>query len=144
VQQANGAKSIADALPEGITQSPAVPRTAPFATAPPPSNLSSVELRTNSGPAKYDPSLLAAPAVPLSRVFPEYPPLASRVQAKGKVELTVEVDERGNVIKAKAISGPLVLRQAAEEALMKWRFKPATLRGANVKSEVNVSVEFKQ
>jgi TonB family protein len=82
--------------------------------------------------------------VPLTKVSPEYSPVASRFQAKGKVELTVEVDERGNVVKAKAISGPLVLRPAAEEALMKWRFKPATLRGANIKSEVNVSVEFRQ
>jgi len=27
---------------------------------------------------------------------------------------------------------------------MQWRFKPATLRGANIKSEVTISVEFKQ
>jgi TonB family protein len=143
-QQANATKSIADAMPAGITQIPAAPRTADLVTAPPPSNLSNLELRTSSGPAKFDPSRLATPAVPLTKVYPEYPAVASRVRAKGKVELTVEVDERGNVSKAKAISGPLVLRPAAEEALMKWRFKPATLRGANIKSEVNVSVEFKQ
>jgi TonB family protein len=143
-QQPNAAKSISEAMPASIAQIPAARRTAALVTAPPPSNLSNLELKTNSSPAKFDPSLLATPAVPLTKVNPEYPAVASRVQAKGKVELTIEVDERGNVVKATATSGPLVLRPAAEEALMKWRFKPATLRGANIKSEVNVYVEFKQ
>jgi hypothetical protein len=143
-QQTNVAKSTADTPPAGITQIPAASRGAALVTSPPPSNLSNLETKTDSGPTKINPSLLATSAVPLTKVSPEYSPVASRFQAKGKVELTVEVDERGNVVKAKAISGPLVLRPAAEEALMKWRFKPATLRGANIKSEVNVSVEFRQ
>jgi len=143
-QQTTTARSISEALPAGLTQIPAMPRTAPFATAPPPGNLANLESRTEAGSAKINPATLATPAVPLVRVSPQYPATASRIQAKGKVDLTVEVDERGNVTRATAINGPLVLRPAAEEALMKWRFKAATLRGANIRSEVTISVEFKQ
>jgi TonB family protein len=143
-QQPNATKPISEAPPAGLTQIPAAPRTAAFATAPPPGKLTNLEPRADSSLAKLNPATLASPAVPLNRVSPQYPATARRIQEKGKVELTVEVDEQGNVTRAKAISGPLVLRPAAEEALMQWRFKPATLRGANIKSEVTISVEFKQ
>ena len=86
---------------------------------------------------------IATLAVPLLRVAPQYPPLAAKINVKGKVDLSIEIDERGNVVKASAVSGPLMLRPAAEDALMKWRFQPATLRGVNVRSTLNLSVDFK-
>jgi len=58
------------------------------------------------------------------------------------VELEVEVDEKGNVVTAKALSGPIVLMPPAEEALKKWLFKPATRDGLNVRSVLRVEVIF--
>ena len=58
------------------------------------------------------------------------------------MELDVEVDEKGNVVSAKAINGPPVLMPSAEEALKKWLFKPATRDGLNVRSVLRVEVVF--
>jgi TonB family protein len=66
------------------------------------------------------------------------------MKTEGSVSVRVEVNEQGNVARATAISGPPVLRPAAEDALKKWKFKPATLRGVNVKTELIIMVEFKR
>jgi outer membrane biosynthesis protein TonB len=58
------------------------------------------------------------------------------------VVVIVEVDDQGNVVKASAVSGPKVLRAAAEAALLKWRFKPAVQNGVNVSSRVSVGILF--
>jgi TonB family protein len=53
---------------------------------------------------------------------------------KGLVKVTVVVDEEGNVKSAKAFDGPVVLRQAAEDAARDWKFKPATRNGIPTRS----------
>ncbi len=94
--------------------------------------------------AKAEPSPLATPAQPILRVAPDYPMLAARMRTEGSVSVRVEVNDQGNVARATAISGPPVLRPAAEDALKKWKFKPATLRGVNIKTELIIVVEFKR
>jgi TonB family protein len=143
-QPAATPKTTADGQASGADRIPAGYRPPALVPSAPPGNLSSPDLKANPAPKKSDAASIATPPVPVSRVNPEYPLVASRMAAKGRIDLAVEVDEEGKVTKARAISGPLVLRPAAEQALMKWRFKPATLRGVSVKSEVNVSVEFRQ
>jgi protein TonB len=93
-----------------------------------------------TGPAPPVPTL----AEPVSRVVPQYPPLAAKTNTRGRVSVTVEIDEQGKVVAAKAVSGPQLLRPAAEEAIKQWQFKPATLRGVPVRSEMTISVEFRQ
>jgi protein TonB len=142
--QTAGSAVAADAPPPVVTPPPNTVKPAAIdaLAAPPPAT------KSEASPATSAPKTLSPPSVtfaePVFRVLPQYPPAAGRMNAKGKVDLTVEVDDKGNVTSAKAISGPLVLRPVAEDALKKWRFKPATLRGANIKSAVNISVEFKQ
>ncbi len=53
---------------------------------------------------------------------PDYPEEAKNSCANGKVEIEVIIDESGNVIKAKAISGDELLRNSAVEAAMKAKF----------------------
>jgi TonB family protein len=81
--------------------------------------------------------------VPITKVVPQYPALAKKWNVSGTVVLAVEVDEQGKVLKATAVSGPGLLRPAAEEALMRWRFKPAARSGVNVSSEAKISVIFR-
>jgi TonB family protein len=67
------------------------------------------------------------------RVEPVYPSQAMAARVRGTVVVEVTVDEEGRVIAARAVSGPLVLREAAETAAGLWVFKPTMQQGAAVK-----------
>jgi len=107
-----------------------------------------VPLHTSSSPAvagvgaAAPPPEAVSPAVVIEKVNPRYPAEARRLGVRGTVELDAEVDEHGKVVRALAVSGPLMLRPAAAEALLKWRFKPAQRRGVNLRSTARVSVVF--
>jgi TonB family protein len=61
------------------------------------------------------------------RVLPAYPQFAKQLRVSGEVKVEVTIDEGGRVIAAKAISGPLPLRPAAEDSAWKWSFNPTML-----------------
>jgi TonB family protein len=69
----------------------------------------------------------------ITRVNPDYPPNARKMNATGTVEVEVTISEKGLVVEATAISGHFALRSAAVEAARKWVFKPAIFSGAPVK-----------
>jgi TonB family protein len=73
-------------------------------------------------------------AGPIHRVVPTVPLVARSSRTKGVVKVSVDLDEEGNVKSAKAFDGPLMLRQAAEDAARGWKFKPATRNGVPVRS----------
>lgn len=85
----------------------------------------------------------ATPAVAISRVLPVYPEIARKSRTTGTVVLDVLIDEKGKVVKATPASGPLILCPEAANAVLRWRFKPATLNGVNVSSSTQVSIVFK-
>jgi TonB family protein len=64
---------------------------------------------------------------------PAYPPSAKAVKASGAVNVQVEVDEKGNVTTAKALSGHPLLRASAEQAARQAKFNPTLLSGKPVK-----------
>ena len=64
---------------------------------------------------------------------PNYPPAAVAVNAQGKVDVQVLIDESGRVISAKAVSGNPLLRLAAENAARNARFTPTLLSNVPVK-----------
>lgn len=68
-----------------------------------------------------------------SKVVPPYPAAAKTARISGAVNVQVTIDESGRVISASAVSGPAILRQAAEQAARGWRFAPTTLSGQPVK-----------
>ncbi len=78
----------------------------------------------------------------IKKVAPEYPILARMQKIAGKVEVEAEIDEKGDVVRARAVSGPNALRFSAEEALKKWKFKPASVEGVNVPSKARIAVNF--
>jgi len=60
-------------------------------------------------------------------VKPVYSPAALAVRAAGEVNVQVTIDEKGNVISANAVSGHVLLRQAAETAARASKFNPTQL-----------------
>ena len=64
---------------------------------------------------------------------PAYTPAARAVRATGTVTVQVTVDEKGEVISAKAVSGHPLLHASALQAARKARFAPMLLGGERVK-----------
>jgi TonB family protein len=52
---------------------------------------------------------------------------------EGTVKVYVTLDESGKVAEVTSIEGPMVLRQAAEDAARKWRFLPTAFEGKAVR-----------
>lgn len=76
------------------------------------------------------------------RVEPTYPPLAKAARVNGSVVVEVTVDESGNVIAARAISGHPLLKIAAVEAARGWKFTPTQLSGVPVKVIGTITFNF--
>jgi TonB family protein len=73
---------------------------------------------------------------------PIYPQTARDFCAKGKVEVEVLVDEKGNVIEAKAISGDALLRESAVEAVKKAKFSQPMIDTPIVKTRGTIVYNF--
>jgi TonB family protein len=69
----------------------------------------------------------------ITKVKPNYPPTAKKLNATGAVEVEITISEAGLVLEATAIRGHIALRSAAVEAARQWIFEPATLNGAPVR-----------
>ena len=62
----------------------------------------------------------------VSKVAPVYPELARRMHVGGVVVLQLTVAPDGSVTDAKVESGHALLGSAAQDAVRRWRFEPAT------------------
>jgi TonB family protein len=81
-------------------------------------------------------------AVIIYQAQPEYPQMARASRTSGVVKVSVLVDEEGKVKSAKAVDGPVMLRQAAENAARQCRFKPATRNGVPTQSTQEITFVF--
>jgi len=118
------------------------PMTIEAAPAPPPLQV------------KPQPSMAASPAKTqktpdgvlqgsaVTKAQPLYPANAKRFNAAGPVEVQVFISETGRVINARAISGHPLLREAAIEAARKWVFKPTTMSGVPVETQLVLTFVF--
>jgi TonB family protein len=73
---------------------------------------------------------------------PAYPQQAKSARAAGVVTVEVIIDESGKVISAKAVDGPMILRQAAVLAAQGARFSPTLLSGNPVKVSGQINYNF--
>ena len=73
---------------------------------------------------------------------PEYPAIARQANASGSVTVQISVDEDGNVISAKAVSGHPLLQSAAVDAARQAKFPPTKLDGKAVKIQGTVVYTF--
>lgn len=55
-------------------------------------------------------------------VRPAYPPIAAARKVSGSVLVDVQINAAGVVLNASPVCGPGLLREAAKEAAMRWRF----------------------
>ena len=78
----------------------------------------------------------------LVRIEPIYPAIAKTAHTEGTVEVEAIIDEKGNVVRARAVSGPALLFASAVEAVSKWRYDPTYLDGMPVEVEMRVEVAF--
>ncbi len=86
-------------------------------------------------------SNLKAPRQTFS-VQPEYSVLARQTHVSGTVVVNAVIDEHGNVVGARALSGHPLLIPAALKAVLQWKYEPTLLNGTPVAVEMEVTVHF--
>jgi TonB family protein len=77
-----------------------------------------------------------------TKVKPSYPSEAVRRGLQGKISVKILVNRDGDVVKACALNGDEVLRRAAEEAALKWKFKRKVAAGRESFVEAGISFNF--
>ena len=82
------------------------------------------------------------PPRPILQPHPEYPVIARQAHIQGQVLIDAELDEQGNVIEMKVVSGPPLLYQAALDALGKWKYEPTYLNEQPIAVQMVVTVTF--
>jgi protein TonB len=78
----------------------------------------------------------------LSLPHPPYPAIARAARASGTVVVQVTIDENGNVISARAVSGHPLLQAVAVAAARQARFSPTKLSGQPVKVTGVITYNF--
>jgi protein TonB len=78
----------------------------------------------------------------VDRTLPDYPALARLRGTFGVVRMEATIDERGAVKNVKVVSGDVVLAAAAKNAVLKWKYKAATLNGQPIATNVPIQVLF--
>jgi protein TonB len=77
------------------------------------------------------------------KVLPKYPALARDAHIQGQVQIDAVLDEQGNVIEMKVVSGPPLLYQAAIDALKQWKYEPTYLNDRPIAVRLIVTITFK-
>ena len=96
------------------------------------------------GPAPRPSGGRVVPAKLISRPTPSMPALARTRGVYGTVKLTGTVDTHGNLTNVKVLSGNPILTNVAKDAVMQWRYQPATLNGEPTEAPVDIQIEFEQ
>ena len=78
----------------------------------------------------------------IHQVQPDYPILARETQTSGAVVIDCVIDEHGNVVRMKVISGKPLLIKAAFDAVKQWKYAPTLLNGTPIPVEMSVVVHF--
>ena len=82
------------------------------------------------------------PPKALVQVHPEYPLLAKQARIQGQVQIDAILDEEGNVVEMRVVSGPPLLHQAALDALKQWKYEPVYLNDRPIAVEMIVTINF--
>jgi periplasmic protein TonB len=82
------------------------------------------------------------PPKPIRQVRPDYSTLARQAHIQGEVLIDAVLDEQGNVIEMKIVSGPPILYQAALDALKQWKYEPTYLNEQAIAVQMIVKITF--
>jgi len=105
-----------------------------------PAALSSLPKPSEAKPVAHG-GVISAPRL-LHSVRPSYPALAMSNRVEGDVQVLALIDQTGKVASTRVLSGPVLLRRAATDAVQQWRYSPATLDGKPTSMEYKVTVSF--
>ena len=75
--------------------------------------------------------------------MPVYPAIERQRNTEGLVTVEITLDEEGKVTSAKATSGPKSLRQSAEDAVRRSKFKPVVVGDKAIKANGFINFNFK-
>ena len=75
--------------------------------------------------------------------LPEYPVVARQLKITGKVELEVRIDESGQAIDVKIVTGNSVLTRPCAKTVSGWKFKPFQKDGKPVQAVAPLTFEFR-
>jgi protein TonB len=78
----------------------------------------------------------------IQKTMPAYPVIARATGTSGTVTLAAIISKTGTIENLRVISGPMMLQQAALDAVRTWRYRPYLLNGQPVEVETTVSVVF--
>jgi|CXWL01.1.fsa_nt_gi protein TonB len=82
--------------------------------------------------------------VATNRVPPVYTEAARRARIQGVVVVEAIIDKDGNVTQVRVLKGlPMGLDRSAQEAVQRWKFKPAALNGRPVSVYFTLTVNFR-
>lgn len=76
------------------------------------------------------------------RVAAAYPDIAKARRITGTVDIRVKVGKDGRVSNPQFLSGPVIFRDAAFDAVRQWQYKPATLNGQPIEQEQEIKMNF--
>jgi protein TonB len=93
-------------------------------------------------PAPPAAKVVHAPTL-ISSTRPDYPATAKASRVQGDVSVLAEIDASGKVTGARALSGPLLLRQAAVDSVRQWKYAPGATDGKPSPSQVTVNITFR-
>src|ERR1700691_5965282 len=92
------------------------------------------------GPVKVG-GLVKEPKLIFS-TLPIYPSAAKNSNVQGDVVIRATIDKNGHVTHTEVVSGPVMLRQSALDALSRWRYEPSKLDGQPVSVQMLVTIRF--
>lgn len=79
----------------------------------------------------------------LKPIQPVYPPIAISAHIEGTVVVTATIDKSGRIVGLQVLSGPVMLRSAATEAVKEARYRPYLLNGEPTDVVTTISVNFR-
>ena len=121
---------ISDGAPAGTGPSAAIfPRSMPVVVKPAPTHPMTISTGVSEG-------------MILSKTSPTYPVIARTTGTSGIVVLAATISITGHIENLNVVSGPLMLRQAAIDAVKTWRYRPYLLNNQPVEVETTINIAF--
>lgn len=129
---------------EPANDQPANNAAAPAPSAAPPSKADDSKSQTSgTKPAQLPVSDVGSlNEAATKRVLPRYPPMAKQTGAVGLVRVHLIVDETGKVVSVSRSEGPVLLRQAAEDAARQWSFQTTPTDGQPLRLKGYIDFNF--
>ncbi|MGD0801655.1 MAG: energy transducer TonB [Terracidiphilus sp.] len=78
----------------------------------------------------------------IRKTIPTYPPIAKATGVGGRVMLAATISKTGTIENLRVLGGPVILQQAALNAVSTWLYRPYLLDGQPVEVETTVDVIF--